>query len=394
MRIRSNIPAFSVTIIALIAAIALVALPAGGEGNAGQSETDLCRKDLAARLEVNLKEIGVSSIKPMEFPDTSLGLPRPGEVYAQVITPGLRIILELGNQGYLYTASGQSIRYGGPLGSWACSALYIEPVAGEPNLNGSLVQISLAGTSPEIILRGVNGFYPQADGSVIATRRTSRSGHDLLYLAQGAQDMAITLASAFIFGDAVINSDVSRWAAFGRLRVGTPWIVFLGNMGGSGSQASVPLPVESAPSRIYWTGPLPVIGLKDDGKITYWELADSREWRKLDHFVLPDADLARLNKSETLEVKQETSGGKQSVKVARVWFTGDEKVLAVIPGLSLERFFIAPSLSYVLITGQMGGRHAARTVDLHTGEVLETITGTDSEPGLLPLPPRAAKELR
>ncbi|MBI2845062.1 MAG: hypothetical protein HYX86_00805 [Chloroflexi bacterium] len=58
--------------------------------------------DLAVRLGVPEAEILVVSVDAVEWPDTSLGHPQPGYAYAQVITPGFRIILEAKGQIYEY----------------------------------------------------------------------------------------------------------------------------------------------------------------------------------------------------------------------------------------------------------------------------------------------------
>ena len=47
----------------------------------------------------------VRSVEAVEWPDTSLGCPEPGMMYAQVITAGYRIVLALGEQDYVYHAS-------------------------------------------------------------------------------------------------------------------------------------------------------------------------------------------------------------------------------------------------------------------------------------------------
>ncbi|MCD6291080.1 MAG: hypothetical protein J7M34_11300 [Anaerolineae bacterium] len=58
--------------------------------------------DLAERLHVAEDEITVRSVEAVEWSDTSLGCPQPGMMYAQVITPGYRIVLEAGGQRYEY----------------------------------------------------------------------------------------------------------------------------------------------------------------------------------------------------------------------------------------------------------------------------------------------------
>ena len=63
---------------------------------------DLAKRDLAERLGVSTYEIGIVSVEAVEWPDASLGCPKPGMMYAQVITPGYRIILEVGGKRYEY----------------------------------------------------------------------------------------------------------------------------------------------------------------------------------------------------------------------------------------------------------------------------------------------------
>ncbi len=51
------------------------------------------REDLAQRTGVAPSEIQVVRVEAVEWRDASLGVPRPGHMYAQVITPGWRIVL-------------------------------------------------------------------------------------------------------------------------------------------------------------------------------------------------------------------------------------------------------------------------------------------------------------
>lgn len=61
--------------------------------------------DLAARLKVPETQIAVSRIEEVEWRDASLGCPQPGMMYAQVITPGYRIVLQADGKTYEYHAS-------------------------------------------------------------------------------------------------------------------------------------------------------------------------------------------------------------------------------------------------------------------------------------------------
>ncbi|MGD2144512.1 MAG: hypothetical protein PVF54_08560 [Anaerolineae bacterium] len=55
---------------------------------------------LAGELEIPSDEIEVLSVELYEWADTSLGCPEAGTSYAQVITPGYRVILETQGEKY------------------------------------------------------------------------------------------------------------------------------------------------------------------------------------------------------------------------------------------------------------------------------------------------------
>jgi hypothetical protein len=67
---------------------------------------DQARSDLARRLGVDPEAVGVVRANLVEWPDTSLGCPRPGMVYAQVPTDGSQIILSHGGVEYPYHTGG------------------------------------------------------------------------------------------------------------------------------------------------------------------------------------------------------------------------------------------------------------------------------------------------
>jgi hypothetical protein len=61
------------------------------------------KKDLAGRLNVRQESIELAgSIEEVTWPDSSLGCPEPGMVYAQVLTPGYRFKLQSGGKLYEY----------------------------------------------------------------------------------------------------------------------------------------------------------------------------------------------------------------------------------------------------------------------------------------------------
>ena len=58
------------------------------------------RRDLSRQLGVDLESVEVLAVEAVEWPDSSLGCPSPGMMYAQVITPGYRILLEAGGRTF------------------------------------------------------------------------------------------------------------------------------------------------------------------------------------------------------------------------------------------------------------------------------------------------------
>jgi hypothetical protein len=95
--------------------------------------------DLAALLDLDPKAVAVERIEPTEFPDASLGLPEPGQSYAQVVTPGYIIELSANGQIYLYHAAGERV---------VAVPRSVEPPA------GSLTIQSVRVTEAEVIVRG------------------------------------------------------------------------------------------------------------------------------------------------------------------------------------------------------------------------------------------------
>jgi hypothetical protein len=67
-----------------------------------QEVVRLAKEDLAQRLGVAVDQIQLVSVEAVDWSDTSLGCPQPGMMYAQVITPGYRVILGAGGERYEY----------------------------------------------------------------------------------------------------------------------------------------------------------------------------------------------------------------------------------------------------------------------------------------------------
>ena len=62
----------------------------------------LATEDLAKRLGLAPETIQLVSVEPVEWSDASLGCPQPGMMYAQVITPGYKVVLETEGQEHEY----------------------------------------------------------------------------------------------------------------------------------------------------------------------------------------------------------------------------------------------------------------------------------------------------
>ena len=73
--------------------------------------------DLAARLGVPAEDVEVVEAAEMEWPDASLGCPAPGFSYAQVLTNGMKVTLQVGDTIYAYHGqSSDSLFLCGPNG--------------------------------------------------------------------------------------------------------------------------------------------------------------------------------------------------------------------------------------------------------------------------------------
>ena len=83
---------------------ALVSGPLAGAPDSEASEplVELAKADLADHIGIDKEQITVVSVKAVDWPDASLGCPEPGMFYAQVITPGYKIVLSHDGERYEY----------------------------------------------------------------------------------------------------------------------------------------------------------------------------------------------------------------------------------------------------------------------------------------------------
>jgi hypothetical protein len=69
---------------------------------AAQPAVDAAKAALAQQAGLDATQIAVTAFEEVEWNDSSLGCPKPGQVYMQVITPGYRVVLEAQGQRYEY----------------------------------------------------------------------------------------------------------------------------------------------------------------------------------------------------------------------------------------------------------------------------------------------------
>jgi hypothetical protein len=74
-----------------------IPLPCGTEVS-----VELAKEYLARRKGTDKGEIAVVAVEAVDWPDTRLGCPEPDMMYAQVITPGYRILLSYAGEIYEY----------------------------------------------------------------------------------------------------------------------------------------------------------------------------------------------------------------------------------------------------------------------------------------------------
>ncbi|AGL03691.1 stalk domain-containing protein [Desulfoscipio gibsoniae] len=69
-----------------------------------QAETiiSLAKEDLSKRLGFPENKITLKSIESVNWPDSSLGYPKPNKIYGEVVTPGYRIILRYNDNEFEY----------------------------------------------------------------------------------------------------------------------------------------------------------------------------------------------------------------------------------------------------------------------------------------------------
>lgn len=79
------------------------ASPSGGPSAPSQERVlEQAREDLAARLSLEKGRIEILEMRRVTWPDGSLGCPRPGMAYTQMLQDGWLILLKVGDRLYEY----------------------------------------------------------------------------------------------------------------------------------------------------------------------------------------------------------------------------------------------------------------------------------------------------
>ncbi len=73
---------------------------------------ELVRQVLVQQLQIDAAQVEIVSVEPVDWPDSCLGISTPDVMCAQVITPGYRVVLAVGDQEYEYhtNADGANIQ--------------------------------------------------------------------------------------------------------------------------------------------------------------------------------------------------------------------------------------------------------------------------------------------
>jgi hypothetical protein len=95
----------------LFGLMAVLISQAGGPDVAQEEAIRVARGTLAGALGVPERTIIVRDLRRVEWPDASLGCPEKGMMYAQVVTPGYEMRLEVGGQSYpMHVGNGRAVR--------------------------------------------------------------------------------------------------------------------------------------------------------------------------------------------------------------------------------------------------------------------------------------------
>jgi hypothetical protein len=198
-----------------------------------------CKAELAGRAQVAVETIQVTIIDEVTWRDTSLGCPEPGKVYAQVLVPGYRIVLEAAEKSYEYHTdrAAKNVVYcakpgaepGGPPAK--AVVYYTETITDEPNLNRKLLARDARdpNVAPVTVLEACTDFAVSPTGLVLAKRRTSRSTHELVTVQPGGAP--VVALGAFDFAGLTWLGPSADYVVLVRRSPAGGWQLFGGRVG-------------------------------------------------------------------------------------------------------------------------------------------------------------------
>jgi hypothetical protein len=70
---------------------------------------EAARREAAQRFNTAPESLQVEDVESRQWPDRSLGCPRQGVLYAQILTPGYLIILSSGSRRFEYHADDRGV---------------------------------------------------------------------------------------------------------------------------------------------------------------------------------------------------------------------------------------------------------------------------------------------
>lgn len=313
-------------------------------GQVGLSDQQLLGRlqaDLAERLGIEPGGIRILSQHMVTWPDSAIGLPMPGRAYTMALQEGSIVVLTDGQERFLYTTGRGVFAFGGPLDLWSYALLVLSRPPGDPNLNGQLIALSVAGTNPTAVVDQVQRFAAGVDGPVFFTR-IGPSGQTLYRLDPGSGPPQ-QLFEAYLFGQLAV-SDSGVLAVPFRQGPSGPWVVRFVNPSGRFFDVNAPGDVV----RTWWPDESLAIEVKDRSgngmfKITPGQSQGWMQWRSEDK----DRWSILLDKSLSLEIQTWQQDYRTQVHLSH--FLGGSVSSCSIPDLYARGFVHV--MHYLLIWG-------------------------------------------
>jgi hypothetical protein len=147
------------------------ALPTPGTDSAGAESpaAGAARGALARQLKVGIDDIRVAGVEAVDWPDACLGMTIPGEMCAQVITPGyrVRLVYETGQYEFHTNADGSAVRQAGGPATTGSGAGEARPLLSWEGMDCSKLVATAEGLS-----------YGHCDAAVLSAAQLSNAGLD------------------------------------------------------------------------------------------------------------------------------------------------------------------------------------------------------------------------